>query len=198
MMIGLTGGIASGKSTVADLFKLHGVDIIDADIIAHEVVKPETFAYQAIIDHFGKSILNGDHTIHRKKLAEIIFNQPLEKKWLENLLHPIIRKEIQFHAKKSLSSYCILVIPLLIESGSYDLVDRILVVDINEETQIKRLLQRENTTLEMARKILASQASRQQRLAKADDVIINNQSIEDLSKQVLALHQFYEKLVSQD
>lgn len=193
LTIGLTGGIGSGKSTVAKLFAEQGIDVIDADQLAREVTKPHTPALDQIVQHFGKKILN-DHQLDRKQLREVIFNDPKERTWLENLLHPLIRAAMKNKIEKVQSPYCILVIPLLIETKPHPLVKRILVVDVPESLQIKRAMERDQLSLEAVQAVLRSQVSRPQRLQAADDVITNDKDRASLQSQVLHLHERYLRL----
>jgi dephospho-CoA kinase len=191
MIIGLTGGIASGKSQAANFFAELGIVVIDTDHIAREVVSKDQIAYQQIITHFGNDLLTANQEINRKKLREIIFNSQENKQWLENLLHPIIRAESAKQIKQSKSAYSILVIPLLFETWPNPLADRVLVIDCLPETQLARLLERDSISAELAKKIIEQQASREQRLSIADDIIENNESIEQLRQNVLKMHNFY-------
>lgn len=189
--IGLTGGIASGKSTVADLFLRHGISIIDADVVAREVVTPGQSAYETIIAHFGESILDKVSNIDRAKLKQIVFNDASKRSWLEALLHPIIRDAMRLQSDKASSPYCIEVIPLLIETLPHPELNRILVVDVSVDTQIKRLKERDKLDAALIKKILAAQISRKERLAHADDVITNEGDLKTLTKVVDALHHKY-------
>ncbi|MGR5300223.1 dephospho-CoA kinase [Vibrio alfacsensis] len=191
-VIGLTGGIASGKTTVANLFKQQfQIDIVDADIVAREVVEPGTSGLNAIISHFGDNIVHDDQTLNRAKLREKIFSNPEEKAWLNALLHPMIREKMMEDLEQVTSDYALLVVPLLFENKLDSLCDRVLVVDVEPETQIARTVKRDNVSEEQARAILASQASRQQRLALADDVVRNNPNDPNLLLQITDLHQKY-------
>jgi dephospho-CoA kinase len=190
LVIGLTGGIGSGKTTVANIFAQYDIPIIDADKIAHALTQPHTDPFKQIVDHFGPEILHNNH-LDRKKLRAIIFSNAKEKQWLERLLHPIIQNAIEAEIKKITSAYCIAVIPLLIEAETYSFIDRILVVDSNKKLQIQRVSLRDHMPAEMIESILNSQVPREHRLTKAHDVIINNGKIEDLYPQVEKLHQKY-------
>lgn len=183
LTIGLTGGIGSGKSTVADFFEKLNVPIIDADKISHALTQPDTDITKKIIKHFGNS--------DRKQLRDIIFSNPIEKKWLENLLHPEIRKIMKEKIANVKSPYCICVIPLLAESTSIDFIDRILVIESSPELQIARAKMRDNSTADCIKAILASQASDLLRRKIADDIIINKGDLKALKKQVLEFHQRY-------
>lgn len=189
--IGLTGGIGSGKSAVANFFKKLNVPIIDSDVIAHQLTEKNRIAYKNIVSHFGKNILNRDETINRKLLRDIIFQNPTEKKWLENLLHPMIRQTMFDALQKTTAPYCICVIPLLTESAGIDFIDRVLVVDTPVEIQIDRAKKRDSATEEHIKKIIASQADQMDRLKIADDVIVNNEDLNSLENKVCRLHKKY-------
>lgn len=191
LRIGLTGGIGSGKSTVANYFKELGIDIIDADEVARAVVAPGQPALTHISNYFGSDVLTADGSLNRNKLREIIFTHPTKRHWLEKLLHPLIRKKMLTLAEQATSPYCILAIPLLIENQLKQMVHRILVVDSSEELQISRTQQRDQLSAEQIMRIMATQVSREQRLAAADDVIINDSDLTKIKAQVLALHQHY-------
>jgi len=191
-VIGLTGGIASGKTTVANLFKQQfKIDIVDADIVAREVVEPGTPGLNAIVEHFGADIVHDDQTLDRAKLREKIFSNPEEKAWLNGLLHPMIREKMIEDLEQVTSDYGLLVVPLLGENKLDSLCDRVLVVDVDPQTQISRTVKRDNVSEEQANAILASQASREQRLALADDVVKNNPDDPDLLLQITDLHEKY-------
>lgn len=192
LVIGLTGGIGSGKSTVANLFAEYQVPIIDADIIAREMTLPGHPGYEPVIAHFGSAILQPDGQIDRKKLRQIIFSQPEEKQFLENLLHPLIRQEIERQINTQSAPYVIVVIPLLLESPyPYHFIQRILVVDAPIELQIERGRQRDQTQAIDIEAIINSQISREQRLALADEIIENAGKVADLIPQVRQLHEKY-------
>ena len=191
-VIGLTGGIASGKTTVANLFKQQfKIDIVDADIVAREVVEPGTPGLNAIMEHFGTDIVRDDQTLDRAKLREKIFSNPEEKAWVNGLLHPMIREKMIEDLEQVTSDYALLVVPLLVENKLDSLCDRVLVVDVEPQTQISRTVKRDNVSEEQAKAILASQASREQRLALADDVVKNNPDDPDLLLQITDLHEKY-------
>ncbi|MFN1583192.1 dephospho-CoA kinase [Vibrio rotiferianus] len=191
-VIGLTGGIASGKTTVANLFKQQfKIDIVDADIVAREVVEPGTPGLNAIIEHFGADIVRDDQMLDRAKLRERIFSNPEEKTWLNGLLHPMIREKMIEDLEQVTSDYALLVVPLLVENKLDSLCDRVLVVDVEPQTQISRTVKRDNVSEEQAKAILASQASREQRLALADDVVKNNPNDPELLLQITDLHEKY-------
>ncbi|MEH0671838.1 dephospho-CoA kinase [Vibrio owensii] len=191
-VIGLTGGIASGKTTVANLFKQQfKIDIVDADIVAREVVEPGSPGLNAIVEHFGADIVRDDQTLDRAKLREKIFSNPEEKAWLNGLLHPMIREKMIEDLEQVTSDYALLVVPLLVENKLDSLCDRVLVVDVDPQTQISRTVKRDNVSEEQANAILASQASREQRLTLADDVVKNNPDDPDLLLQITDLHEKY-------
>jgi dephospho-CoA kinase len=194
LVVGLTGSIGSGKSTVAHLFAKHGVPVIDADLIAREITMPHTPAWQEIVNRFGNDILNTDASIDRGSLREIIFHQPEERLWLEALLHPGILQRMQENITQLQTAYCIAVIPLLLETDAATFVQRILVVDLPESTQIVRAKTRDQATPEQIKAILATQVSREQRLSRADDIIDNAGTPDLLEKQVENLHEIYLKL----
>ncbi|WP_045405506.1 dephospho-CoA kinase [Vibrio jasicida] len=191
-VIGLTGGIASGKTTVANLFKQQfKIDVVDADIVAREVVEPGSTGLNAIIEHFGIDIVREDQSLDRVKLREQIFSNPEEKAWLNALLHPMIREKMIEDLEQVESEYALLVVPLLIENKLDSLCDRVLVVDVEPETQIARTVKRDNVSEDQARAILASQATQAQRLAIANDVVRNNPNDPDLLLQITDLHEKY-------
>ena len=191
--IGLTGGIASGKSTIANLFSDLGVEIIDADEIAHSITSKQGSAYDKIVKHFGNSVLGDDNELDRKKLRTIIFNNSELRKDLEQIIHPEVHSIINKQTFKSQDPYQIIVIPLLIETGYQDFVDRVLIIDCSVETQLARLMNRDYETLESAKKIVANQIERRERLKFADDIIENEKktSISDVKKKVQQLHRTY-------
>ncbi|KGY08292.1 dephospho-CoA kinase [Vibrio sinaloensis] len=189
-VVGLTGGIASGKTTVANLFHQHfGIEIVDADVIAREVVAPGSEGLKAIEGKFGSSVLLEDGNLDRSKLREIIFSDPSQKAWLDQLLHPMIRANMLAELANTTSEYALLVIPLMVENHLQHLADKVVVVDVDEATQLERTVMRDNVALEQAQAILAAQASREQRLAIADFVIKNDTENQKLLPQITELHQ---------
>jgi dephospho-CoA kinase len=186
--IGLTGGIASGKSTVANLFAALGVPIVDTDVLAREVVAPGTPLLRQITDHFGMQVQSGDGFLDRQELRKRIFEDPEQRKWLEALLHPAIRELTDARCKTATGPYVIVAIPLLVETGGEARFDRILVVDCEPELQLARLTARDGSTREEAGRMLAAQAPRAARLAVADDVIHNDGDLAQLRDQVEKLH----------
>ncbi|TKB51283.1 dephospho-CoA kinase [Ferrimonas sediminicola] len=191
LLIGLTGGIGSGKSTVADLFAKRGIELIDADLIAREVVAPGSDGLKAIVDHFGDQVLSDGGGLDRAALRRRVFNQPEELRWLNSLIHPLVRARMIERGRAATSPYALLVIPLLVENGLQSLVERVLVVDLPEEEQLRRTMSRDHNDQALVEKIMANQASRAQRLAAADDRIDNGGNLADLNTQVEQLHQHY-------
>lgn len=189
--VGLTGGIGSGKTTVANYFGELGAPIIDADVLARELTEPGKAGFVAIVERYGDEILEVSGEFDRKKMRELIFADPDQKRWLESLLHPLIKKAINEKIATLDFPYCIIVIPLLVETKSYDLVDRILTVESSPELQVKRTKTRDNTSEDEVRRIIHTQASEAQRLEVADDVIYNNSDLEELKMQVNKLHLQY-------
>ncbi|WP_434524088.1 dephospho-CoA kinase [Photorhabdus asymbiotica] len=193
-IIALTGGIGSGKTTIANAFAALGVPLVDADIIAREVVAPGTPALQAIKEHFGHEILTPDGSLNRTLLRQRIFTNQQEKQWINQLLHPLIHQETKRQLEQITASYVIWVIPLLVENNLGHLADRILVVDVSLEVQISRVATRDGISCQQVENILAAQASRSERLAYADDVISNHDNIQAITPRVAELHQQYLRL----
>tara|TARA_B100000519_G_scaffold47849_1_gene38444 strand:- start:26 stop:685 length:660 start_codon:yes stop_codon:yes gene_type:complete len=190
-VVGLTGGIGSGKSTVARLFGDLGVHWVDADDVAREVVEPGTPALAEIAKHFGEQILTPDGVLDRAQLRAIVFQETEERAWLEALLHPIIREELirQLNPENYQLPYVLLVSPLLLETDQHELVDRIIVIDVPEDTQIERTMARDTNSREQVERIIAAQMSREDRLARADEVIDNDRPLDDVTRQVRELHE---------
>lgn len=194
-IIGLTGGIGSGKTTVTNIFAQHDIDIIDADLVARQVVLPGSEALQAIEAYFGSDYIDNKKQLDRTKLRTRIFSYPEDKLWLNNLLHPLIRQEIITQLNNSKTPYCILVAPLLLENGLQALVNRVLVVDIDENTQIQRTTSRDPSSTEEVNKIIASQIPRSKRLSFANDIIDNQvATLKTLQRQVSQLDKRYREL----
>lgn len=193
-MVVLTGGIASGKSAVSERFASLGVPIVDTDVIARELVQPGQAALTAIVNSFGEGILDEKGQLDRRRMREIVFSDPASKHRLESILHPAIGAEVKRRIFSLDAVYCILVVPLLAESGRYQWADRVLVVDVDQQTQISRVITRDKVSREQAEAILKAQSGRQQRLTLADDVILNNGSLQDLDPQVSSLHEKYLQL----
>ena len=194
-IVGLTGGIGSGKTTVSDMFAKLNIDIIDADIAARTVVMPGSKALIAIEANFGPDFITPTGELDRTKLRSRIFSNSDDKTWLNNLLHPLIRTEILSQISEAKSNYCVLVAPLLIENNLQKLVNRVLVINIDEANQIARTAERDPSSVAEIKRIIASQMPSKQRLSFADDVI-NNQdiSLEEIQQQVIALDQKYRTL----
>ncbi len=198
LTIGLTGGIGSGKSEVADMFKALGVPVIDADVIAHQAVQPGTDALAEIVDVFGETVLTVDGTLDRARLAKIVFDSPELRKKLETIIHPRVREQIRVQKEAHEDEpYILVVIPLLLESGQRDLVDRVLVADAAESTRINRVKARDGRSEQQIRSIMQTQADDAQRSAAADDRIDNNGSLDELKQQVDALHRTYSRMARQ-
>ena len=191
LRIGLTGGIASGKSTVAELFAKLGAAVIDTDIIAREVVMPGQPALDEIRDTFGETVISADGSLSRSEMRKIVFADKNARRRLEAILHPRIQEETYRQSDRAGGDYQLIVIPLLVNSSLKSFIDRVLVVDCDEDTQIRRLLIRDAESEDQARRILAAQASREQRLAIADDVVRNNDDLAATRSQVAALHEIY-------
>jgi dephospho-CoA kinase len=187
----LTGGIASGKTAVSDRFAALGVPVIDTDRIAHQIVEPGKPALQQIAETFGSEFLDAEGGLHRRKMREAIFAAPALKKRLEGILHPIIAEEALSQVRAAQGPYCILVIPLYTKSARWPFIDRVLVVDVDEDTQIKRVMARDHIDRAQAEAILRAQSSRQQRLELANDVIDNSGNLAQSQEKVEALHQKY-------
>lgn len=191
-VVAITGGIGSGKTTVANQFATLGIEVIDADLIAREVVEPGTPALTAIANHFGPGILDEQGRLDRRVLRERIFSEPAAKHWLNALLHPLIRSEMLRQCAAASSPYCLLVVPLLVENRLMALADRVLVIDVDEATQIERTCRRDGVSRAQVEAILAAQASRAERLAVADDVLDNQSGTsETILARILALHETY-------
>jgi len=190
-IVGITGGIGCGKTTVTDQFIGLGVEVVDADIAAREVVAINSIGLDTIVDRFGESILLDTGALNRAELREIIFNDASQKRWLEDLLHPLIRKRItqQLNQDASNHSYTLLSSPLLLETDQHKMTDFVIVIDLDTQLQINRAIRRDSSSREQIKKIINSQLSREQRNAKADMMINNDGSIDDLHQAVALTHQ---------
>ena len=191
LCIGLTGGIASGKSTVAAEFAALGADVIDADTVAREVVAPGSEGLAAVAEHFGPDFLSPEGALDRRRMREHVFADPARRRELEGLLHPRIRAGLHAWREALQAPYGLMMVPILVEGGFDSLCQRVLVVDVAESVQIARLQARDDIDATLARQMLAAQASRAERLARADDVIDNSGPPEALAAQVAALHRRY-------
>jgi len=190
-ILGLTGGIGSGKSAAAQHFIDLGIHTVDADHAARWVVEPGRPALEKIAEHFGPGVLQADGQLDRAALRTLIFEAPEQRRWLEALLHPLIGAEIASHLARAQSPYAILVSPLLIESGQYKNTQRVLVIDAPQALQIQRTQQRDQTSEQQVQAILKVQASREERLRHADDVLVNDRDLTWLHSEVERLHHFY-------
>jgi len=191
LIIGLTGGIGSGKSVASDKFKSLGVAVVDADVASRTVVEPGKPALKEIQDHFGSGIITTEGKLDRNKLREIIATDAEERKWLESVLHPKIGEQITKEISESTSVYTLLVAPLLLETNSQEICSRVVVVDVPKDVQIQRTAKRDKVSPNQVEQMVAAQMKREKRLEKADDVLLNSGTIEDLEKQVEELHKKY-------
>lgn len=196
-IVGLTGGIGSGKTAASDYLASLGIDVVDADVVARDVVSIGQPALAAIADHFGRSILTADGSLNRAALRDIVFHSPSERKALEAITHPAIRQGIQQQLAASLSPYTLLVSPLLFESGQYQFAHRNMVVDASEDLQRQRASVRDGVSSEQIARIIAAQLPRAERLKRADDVVVNHGNLADLYQQLDALHHKYLQLSQQ-
>ena len=195
LIIGLTGGIGSGKSAVSDKFKSLGITVVDADVAARTVVEPGQPALAEIERHFGSNILNQAGVLDRAQLREIMASDSEERVWLESVLHPKIGEQIAKELNESTSPYTIYVAPLLLETNSQKMCSRVLVVDVPKEIQIQRTAERDKVSEIQIEKIVAVQMEREERLEKADDVLVNTGTIKELEEQVVNLHKKYLEMV---
>ncbi|MDY1048162.1 dephospho-CoA kinase [Pseudomonas coleopterorum] len=190
-VLGLTGGIASGKSAAAQRFAELGVHVVDADQASRWVVEPGRPALAALVERYGAALLQADGSLDRGALRKVIFEDAQERRWVEALLHPLIAEEIAQSLASATSPYSVFVSPLMVESGQYRITQRLLVVDAPEAVRVARTLLRDHTTPEQIQAILKAQASREQRLALADDVLVNDRDLAWLHSEVERLHTFY-------
>ena len=195
MIIGLTGGIGSGKSTAAALFEDIGVDLIDADDLARDSLSINSEGYKLFIEEFGDKYLDENKNINRELIRKLIFNDSDAKSKLENIIHPIVRSGIETFIKNKKSDYCIIVVPLIFETNSSKIYDRVLVIDCDVDVQISRTSKRDNQTKSDIENIVNKQATREQRLSIADEVIVNNGSLDLLRNEVLKIHKKYLEIV---
>jgi dephospho-CoA kinase len=194
MIVGLTGGIGSGKSAAANFFQNEGVTVIDADHLAREVIEQNTPEFKSIIEYFGSNILGEDGSINRAQLRKEIFDDKEKKKVLESITHPMVRDLMAERIAASTSPYSIIMVPLIFETNSMSAYNRILVIDCDSTLQLERATLRDNNSREQIQKILDSQCTRAERLSIANDVIPNNDSLENLKTRSLAMHKFYSGL----
>ena len=195
-IIGLTGGIATGKSTVSKLFADKGITIVDADLIARDMVKPHSVALAKIVEKYGKKILLDDHSLNRSALREIVFSDSSAKDWLNNLLHPLIRQEILKQLNEATSVYVILDAPLLFENGLDKLCQQTVLVDISEQLQLERACLRDGVNVKQIKNIIKSQMSSLEKKQKADHVIDNSGSVKQSQDQVDHLHKYLSERVN--
>ena len=191
MIIGLTGGIGSGKSAAADFFQNEGISVIDTDQLARKVIEKDTAGYSKVVDSFSANILDNNDSIDRAKLREEVFLDNEKRKILESITHPLVRESMVQKISSSTSPYSIIMVPLIFETNSAKNYDRVLVIDCDVEIQLVRATIRDENSADLIQKIIDSQCSRSERLSIANDVIPNNNSIEDLKKRSLAMHNFY-------
>ena len=188
-VVGLTGGIGSGKSAATAIFENLGIDIVDADEVARDVVEVGSEGLRHIAEHFGETILLEDGSLDRAALRERVFADAKEKHWLNGLLHPLIRSRMQQLISESTSPYCILSVPLLVENKLTEMCNHVVVVDCPETMQLERALKRDGSTEQTIKSIMASQATRQERVSAADDVLDNSTTLEALASQIATIHQ---------
>ena len=191
MIIGLTGGIGSGKSAAANFFQNEGISVIDTDQLARKVIEKDSDGYSKVLENFGTDILDNNKSIDRAKLREEVFHNNDKRKILESITHPLVRDLMVQKISSSTSPYSIIMVPLIFETHSAKNYDRVLVIDCDVEIQLKRAMARDENSADLIQKIIDSQCSRSERLSIANDVIPNNHSIEDLKKRSLAMHNFY-------
>ncbi|KZN28910.1 hypothetical protein N480_09085 [Pseudoalteromonas luteoviolacea S2607] len=190
-ILGLTGGIGSGKTAATNFFQTQGVEVVDADIVAREVVQPNTPGLNAITAHFGSDVLTPDGQLNRAKLREIIFSDETQKSWLNKLLHPLIREQILSQLNAAKSSYCILCAPLLFENGLQSYCQKTLLIDVPESIQIARTTARDNVSQAQVQSIIAAQMSREEKCQLADYIVSNDKELDDLQNELLSLHQTF-------
>ena len=196
--IALSGGIASGKTYVSNKFRSLGVDIVDTDIIAHEIVLPGRSALEEITDNFGKSVLQKDGALNRKLMRKIIFEDSKKRLILESILHPKIQNVVKNKISSLNGPYQIIVVPLLTKSPILKQVNRILIIDCDEKKQLKRLIKRDGISTKLASQIMSSQSDRKERLSIADDIILNDDDFDILDTQIINLHRYYLGLTKED
>lgn len=193
-VLGLTGGIGSGKSAISAMFEKLSITVVDADIVAREVVLPGSLGLKQITAHFGEDILTSEGTLDRAKLRAIIFENEAEKQWLNALMHPLIRESMLTQLAQATSDYVILVAPLLFENGLEQYCSHTLLIDVPVDVQIARTTARDKVSIEQAKKIIASQMSRENKQQKANDILDNNRPLTEVANDVKTLHQGYLQL----
>ena len=191
MIIGLTGGIGSGKSAAANFFQNEGINVIDADGLAREVIEKNTLGFERIVDYFGSKIIDSNGLIDRAYLRKEVFDDDEKKKVLESIIHPLVRDLMAQRIATSNSSYSIVMVPLIFETKSMSNYNRILVIDCDPSLQLERATARDNNSKDQIQKIIDTQCSREERLSVANDVIPNNDSLNDLKTRSLIMHKFY-------
>lgn len=196
-IVGLTGGIGSGKTAASDWFQARGITVVDADVVSRQVVEPGTPALAAIRDHFGAQVLRADGSLDRAALRAIVFSAPEQRRWLEQLLHPQMGAEILRQLGAAQSPYAMLVSPLLFETSQRDLVARTLLIDVPEALQLARTAARDGVGEEQVRAIMAAQMAREDRRARADDIVVNDDTLAALQAQLQPLHERYLALAEQ-
>ena len=197
--VGLTGGIASGKSAAAERFAALGIDVVDADVVARAVVAPGTPGLAQLVDAFGADVLDATGALDRRRMRERIFDDPAARRSLEAIVHPLVRREVMAAIQAAASPYAVAAVPLLAESGgrvAYPWMARILVIDVHAETQRERVMRRDSIDASLADRMIAAQASRSQRLAIADDVVVNDGTLEALHAQIDALDHRYRRFAA--
>lgn len=197
-IVGLTGGIGSGKTAASDYLAAQGITVVDADVVAREVVMAGQLALAAIVSHFGANVLNADGSLNRAALRKIVFDQPTERKALEAITHPAIRQSLMQQLTASRSPYTLLVSPLLFESGQHQFAQRTLVIDTSEDMQRARAARRDGVSPEQIDQIMAAQLSRTERNRRADDIIVNHGDLTELYRQLAPLHNLYLQLSRQN
>ena len=195
LIIGLTGGIGSGKSVASDKFASLGITVVDADVASRTVVEPGMPALKEIESHFGSEIIGEDGKLDRAKLREVIASDTEKRKWLESILHPRIGDQIAKEISESTSPYTLFVAPLLLETNSQDMCERVVVVDVPKEVQVERTVKRDEVSTDQVEQIVSAQMEREKRLEKADDLLLNIGTIEELEKKVEELHEKYLQMV---
>ncbi|PCC13757.1 dephospho-CoA kinase [Pseudoalteromonas sp. JB197] len=193
-VLGLTGGIGCGKTAVSNMLEALGICVVDADIIARQVVEPGSEGLKAIVAHFGADILLADGNLNRSALRELVFSNNEHKNWLNALLHPLIRQQIITDLNNATSPYVVLVAPLLFENGLDKYCNRTLLIDVPKNVQIERTVKRDNISLEQVNSIIAAQMSREQKQQQADDILNNDRSLTLVKHDLIALHKGYLKL----